>query len=50
MIIIESNIPTERTKEITKMIVTLEKNAKRLQKHRTILAKPSDLIGDAIRF
>ncbi|MFL6356308.1 MAG: hypothetical protein ACJ71C_07105 [Nitrososphaeraceae archaeon] len=45
MIIIESNIPTERTKEITKMIVTLEKNAKRLQKHRIILAKPSDLIG-----
>lgn len=25
MIIIESNIPTERTKEITKMIVTSEK-------------------------
>ncbi|MFL6316795.1 MAG: hypothetical protein ACJ71K_16835 [Nitrososphaeraceae archaeon] len=49
MIIIESNIPTERTKEITKMIVTSE-NAKRLQKHRTILAKPTDLIGAAIRF
>lgn len=48
-IIIESNIPTERTKEITKVIVTSE-NAKRLQKHMTILAKPSDLIGDAIRF
>ena len=49
MIIIESNIPTERTKEITKVIVTSE-NAKRLQKHMTILDKPSDLIGDAIRF
>jgi hypothetical protein len=48
-IMVESNIPTERTKEITKVIVTSE-NANRLQKHITILTNPSDPIGAAIKF
>jgi hypothetical protein len=46
---VEGDIPKERTKEITKVVVTSE-NANRLQKHMTILANPSDPIGAAIKF
>jgi hypothetical protein len=46
---VESSISKERTKEITKIIVTSE-NANRLQKHMTILVNPSDPIGAAIKF
>jgi hypothetical protein len=46
---VESSISKERTKEITKIIVTSE-NANKLQKHMTILANPSDPIGAAIKF
>jgi hypothetical protein len=49
MMMVEGDIPKERTKEITKVIVTSE-NANRLQKHMTILANPSDPIGTAIKF
>ena len=48
-IMVENDIPKERTKEITKVIVTSE-NANRLQKHMTILTDPSDPIGAAIQF
>jgi hypothetical protein len=49
MMMVEGDIPKERTKEITKVIVTSE-NANRLQKHMTILANPSDPIGAEVKF
>jgi hypothetical protein len=46
---VKGNIPIERIKEMTKVIVTSE-NASRLQKRITILDKPSDARGAAIKF
>jgi hypothetical protein len=48
-ILVKGNIPIERIKEMTKVIVTSE-NASRLQKRITILDKPSDARGAAIKF
>ena len=48
-IMTEGNIPIERIKEITKVTVTSE-NARRLQEPITILDKPYDVQGTAIRF
>ena len=45
----DSNIPIERIKDITKVIVTSE-NARRLQEPMTILGRPADIQGTAIRF
>jgi hypothetical protein len=45
----DSNIPMERIKDITKVIVTSE-NARRLQESITILDRPADNQGTAIRF
>ena len=45
----DSNIPIERIKDITKVIVTSE-NARRLQESMTILDRPADIQGTAIRF
>jgi hypothetical protein len=45
----DSNIPIERIKDITKVIVTSE-NARRLQEPITILDRPADIQGTAIRF
>jgi len=45
----DSNIPIERIKDITKVIVTSE-NARRLQESITILDRPADNQGTAIRF
>jgi hypothetical protein len=46
---VDGNIPIERTKEITKVTVTSE-NARRLQESITILDRPFDVRGTAIRF
>ena len=48
-ILVKGNIPIERIKEMTKVIVTSE-NASRLQKRITILDRPSDARGAAIKF
>jgi hypothetical protein len=48
-ILTEGNIPIERIKEITKVTVTSE-NARRLQEPISILDKPYDVQGTAIRF
>lgn len=45
----DSSIPIERIKDITKVIVTSE-NARRLQEPVTILDRPADIQGTAIRF
>jgi hypothetical protein len=45
----DSNISMERIKDITKVIVTSE-NARRLQESITILDRPADNQGTAIRF
>jgi hypothetical protein len=45
---VDGNIPIEMIKEITRVIVTSE-NARRLQEHMTILDKPADVRGTAIR-
>src|SRR5215469_5723349 len=47
-IMVDGNIPIEMIKEITRVIVTSE-NARRLQEHMTILDKPADVRGTAIR-
>jgi len=47
-IMIDGNIPIEMVKEITRVIVTSE-NAGRLQEYMTILDKPADVRGTAIR-
>jgi hypothetical protein len=44
-----NNIPIERIKDITKVIVASE-NARRLQEPITILDRPADIQGTAIRF
>jgi hypothetical protein len=48
-IMVDGIIPTERTKEITKVTVTSE-NARRLREPITILDRPADVRGTAIRF
>ena len=48
-IMADGNIPIERIKEITKVTVTSE-NARRLQEPITILDRPIDVRGTAIRF
>jgi hypothetical protein len=48
-IMTDGNIPIERIKEITKVTVTSE-NARRLQEPITILDRPYDVRGTAIRF
>jgi len=48
-IIIDANIPIEMVKEITRVIVTSVENTRRLQKYMTILDKPADVRGTAIR-
>lgn len=48
-IMVDGIIPTERTKEITKVTVTSE-NARRLQESITILGRPTDVLGTAIAF
>jgi hypothetical protein len=48
-ILVKGNIPIERIKEMTKVIVTSE-NASRLQKRITILDRSSDARGAAIKF
>ena len=45
----DGNNPIERIKEITKVTVTSE-NARRLQEPITILDRPIDVRGTAIRF
>jgi hypothetical protein len=45
---VDGNVPLEMIKQITRMIVTSE-NARRLQAQITILDKPADVIGTAIR-
>jgi len=45
---VDGNIPIEMVKEITRVIVTSE-NARRLQEYMTILDKPADVRGTAIR-
>jgi hypothetical protein len=47
-IMVDGNIPIEMVKEITSVIVTSE-NARRLQVFMTILDKPTDVRGTAIR-
>ncbi|HYA82210.1 MAG TPA: hypothetical protein VEH06_01985 [Candidatus Bathyarchaeia archaeon] len=47
-VMVDGNIPIEMVKEISRVIVTSE-NARRLQEHITILEKPADVIGSAIR-
>ncbi|MGB7955298.1 MAG: hypothetical protein WCF23_15065 [Candidatus Nitrosopolaris sp.] len=47
--LVDGNIPIERIKEITKVTVTSE-NARRLQESITILDRPFDVRGAAIRF
>ena len=47
-IMIDGNIPIEMVKEITRVIVT-SVNAGRLQEYMTILDKPADVRGTAIR-
>ena len=47
-IMVKGNIPIERIKEMTKVIVTSENT--RLQKRITILDRPSDTRGAAIKF
>jgi hypothetical protein len=47
-IMVKGNIPIERIKEMTKVIVTSENT--RLQKHITILDRPSGARGVAIKF
>ena len=46
---VDGNIPIERTKDITKVTVTLE-NARRIQEPITILDRLADVRGAAIRF
>ena len=46
---INGNIPLEKTKDITKVTVTLE-NARRLQERITILDKSDGVRDTAIRF
>ena len=48
-IMADGSIPIERIKEITKVTVTSE-NARRLQEPITILDRPFDVLGTAIRF
>jgi hypothetical protein len=48
-IMVEGIIPTERTKEITKVTVTSE-NARRLQESITIVDRPTDVLATAISF
>jgi hypothetical protein len=48
-IMINGNIPLEKTKDIAKVTVTLE-NAGRLQEQITILDKSDGVRGSAIRF
>lgn len=48
-IMVEDIIPTERTKEITKVTVTSE-NARRLQESITIVDRPTDVLATAIAF
>ncbi len=47
-VIVDGNIPIEIVKQITRVIVTSE-NAGRLQEYVTILDKPADIRGTAIR-
>jgi hypothetical protein len=47
--LVDGNIPIERIKEITKLTVTSE-NARRLRDPITILDRPADVRGTAIRF
>jgi len=47
-IMVDGNVPIEMIKDITRVIVTSE-NAKRLQEYMTILDKPADFRGTAIR-
>jgi hypothetical protein len=47
-LMIDGNIPIEMIKQITRVIVTSE-NAGRLQEYVTILDKPADIRGTAIR-
>jgi hypothetical protein len=47
-IMVDGNIPIEMVKQITRVIVTSE-NARRLQEDMTILDKPTDIRGTAIR-
>jgi hypothetical protein len=48
-IMVDGIIPTERTKEITKVTVTSE-NARRLQESITIVDRPTDVLATAIAF
>lgn len=48
-IMVKGSIPIERIKEMTKVVVTSE-NTRILQKHITILDRPSDVRGVAIKF
>jgi hypothetical protein len=48
-IMVDGNIPIERIKESTKVTVTSE-NARKLQEPITILNRPFDVRGTAIRF
>jgi hypothetical protein len=45
---VDGNIPIEIVKQITRVIITSE-NAGRLQEYVTILDKPVDIRGTAIR-
>jgi hypothetical protein len=47
-LMVDGNVPIEMIKQITKVIVTSE-DARRLQAQITILDKPADVIGTAIR-
>ncbi len=47
-VMVNGNIPIEMVKQITRVIVTSE-NARRLQEYITILDKPADIRGTAIR-
>jgi hypothetical protein len=47
-VMVDGNIPIEIVKHITRVIVTSE-NARRVQEHVTILDKPADIRGTAIR-
>jgi hypothetical protein len=47
-VMVDGNIPIEMVKQITRVIVTSE-NAGRLQEYVTILDKPADIRGTAIR-
>jgi len=47
-VMVNGNIPLGMVKQITRVIVTSE-NARRLQEYITILDKPADVIGTAIR-